>query len=290
MQGMAGSQKVTPLQWLMRNLSGLFQAAFVVCLATGAILAFQYRPTGDVLRNVEEISSLIPFGFFFRGLHYASAQFCLVLALAHVLLFFYRGAYRRFPLASWLRLCGGLYVLMGVMLTGFILKGDQEARLACTILENLAGSVPALGPWLAAAVVSDKASLFFLPYVYHCFGLPLVLIWLLRVHVRAWIPDKAIMATALALLAVWSLAVPLPMPAAHAALHKSVNGPWFLWGLQELLRHGSPFVIGVCLPGAFLLAFGLLPVFKGKAVNCARWCVTSGLCAYALLTVWIALR
>ena len=69
---------------LWHALSGAFLACLAACAASGMVLLVQYRPMGDVFHNVEEITTLIPYGFFFRRLHYYSGQACVLLALAHL--------------------------------------------------------------------------------------------------------------------------------------------------------------------------------------------------------------
>ena len=106
MERQARQQGITEL--LQRVLPRAFLACLAVCLGSGILLLFQYRPFGDVFANVEEISSLAPFGFFFRRLHYFSGQGCTALALLHMLEHCLRGSYHRMSVPAWIRLGASL--------------------------------------------------------------------------------------------------------------------------------------------------------------------------------------
>jgi ubiquinol-cytochrome c reductase cytochrome b subunit len=264
-------------------LPGLFLAALLLCLGSGVVLAFQYRPMGNVFQNVEEITTLVPFGFFFRRLHYASGHVCVILALVHVLRFFFNRGFTRFSVSSWTRLTTGLAVCLLILLTGFILKADEEARMAGAVLRNLVGSLPLIGPAASAVVIGEGEAIFFLPYLHHCFVLPTALFVLLRGHVRQWLPRPATLAVAALLLGAWSVFAPMPLPVTARAMPEAATGPWFFLGLQELLKHGPPFVMGMLLPLGFLVLFNALPALEGRTGRAVWWAAAGSMGAYALL-------
>jgi len=264
-----------------RLASRVFLACLALCAVSGALLALQYRPVGNVLQNVEEITTLAPYGWFIRRLHFASGQACALLALHHVARYFLRRAYRGAPLASWLRLGGGLAVCLLFLLTGFVLKGDAAAVCAGTVLRTLAGSVPLAGGVLANLVVTPGEGFFFMPWLQHCLVLPLALGFLLRGHVRNWLPDARILAGAALALGIWALAVPLPLPVMPPA--GEAEGPWFFLGLQELLRITPPQVGGLVLPGLYLGLFCALPAVPRALQRAAHRLLLAGAAAYVLL-------
>ncbi len=259
----------------------VFLACLALCAASGALLALQYRPVGNVLRNVEEITTLAPYGWFIRRLHYASGQACALLALCHAAQYFWRRAYRRTPLAAWLRLGGGLAVCLLFLLTGFILKADAAAVCAGTVLRTLAGAVPLAGGCLANLAVAPGEGFFFMPWLHHCLTLPLALGLLLRGHVRNWLPDARILAGAAVALGIWALAAPLPLPAMPPA--GGAEGPWFFLGLQELLRITPMQVGGLALPGLYLALFCALPAVPRALQRTAHHLLLAGAAAYVAL-------
>ena len=126
-------------------LPRLSLAAFILCLVSGVVLAFQYRPFGNVFQNVEEITTLIPYGFFFRRLHYASGQVFVLLVLLHVADYFFRSAYIRQPFSEWFRLGLGAALCFFILFTGFVLQGGLEGYFAGNILRSLLELIPVVG-------------------------------------------------------------------------------------------------------------------------------------------------
>ncbi|BBD08485.1 cytochrome b N-terminal domain-containing protein [Desulfovibrio ferrophilus] len=276
-----------PCWWKL--LSGLFLPCLIISLSSGLVLLFQYRPQGNVFQSVEHITTLVPYGFFFRRLHFASGQACALLALIHVTHHLAKGASARTSLRVWLRLTGGLGICFLLLLTGFILKGDQESVLAGTILKNLAGAVPLVGAWLAPLAVGEGQSFFLPPYIAHCFILPVALLALLHGHLRSWRPDNNTLAIAALLLGGWTVTVPLGLPAPPGMPVDGASGPWFLLGLQELLRLMPPLWGGIILPGLFFVLVAALPILRGRWAKPAHYAVLICVGLYLLLELKRAL-
>ena len=108
-------------------------SALFMCLISGIVLTFYYRPTGNVFQNVEEITTLVPYGWFFRQLHFASGQLFVILMLIHAVDHFHRKRYRLYPGGQWQRLIFSLCLCFLTLFTGFILKGDKEGLFAARI-------------------------------------------------------------------------------------------------------------------------------------------------------------
>ena len=280
---------VFSMQKAGRLVSSLFLVCLLACAASGLILLVQYRPMGDVFQNVEQITTLAPYGFFFRRLHYFSGQACAILALAHMAYHLWLGTGNRMRPVPWLRLVGGLAVCLALVLTGFILKGDQEARFAATVLQALAGSVPIAGGTLSGLVAGRGETFFYPPFVWHCLALPLLLYLLLRGHVRSWTPDRGILIPAGFGLAIVCLLLPLPLPLTPGTPMAEATGPWFLVGLQEMLRHAPPLVAGVAAPLGGIVLLGLLPWLKGRARRTAMAAILAGTAGYAALSLKMVL-
>ncbi len=276
--------------WLSRALPRFSLAALVLCLASGLILAFQYRPWGDTFASVEHITGTVPYGFFFRRLHWVSGQVFVILVLLHAADHLARRVYRKLSFVSWAKLWAATAVALFLLFTGFILKADQEAVFAARIMQELTLRMPLAGSFLARLLV-DPAAPFFLPWLHHCLLLTPLMVWLLASHVRRWLPDaRDAMLAGLPLL-VWSVFIPLSPaypPTAPSLTH--VTGPWFFLGVQEMLRHMDPLLAGVVLPVAGAAGFLSLPLLKGRGQNAVYWLLCAGLCGYAALSVRMALR
>jgi ubiquinol-cytochrome c reductase cytochrome b subunit len=144
---------------------------------------------GNVFQNMEEITTVIPYGKFFRQLHYGSGQLFVIMMLLHGMDHFVRGRYRRYSLTQWSLLIIPLVFCLFTLFTGFILKGDQEGTFAGYIMMNILRQVPGTGDSWTYLFIEPGEAFFFLPYLYHCFFLPLIILLLLKDHIREWLPD-----------------------------------------------------------------------------------------------------
>jgi ubiquinol-cytochrome c reductase cytochrome b subunit len=234
-------------------------SALILCLASGIVLVFYYRPMGDVFRNVEEITTLVPYGWFFRQLHYGAGQVFVILMLLHTLDHFVRKRYRKYAPRVWISLVVSLALCFYTLFTGFILKGDQEGRFAGHIFMNILETLPVAGGAIAGLFIVPGESFFFLPYLYHCFFLPLLIIYLMRGHIREWLPDQRFLLSGGIGLFLYALFVKPGMDIPPEASAAVVKGPWFFQGIQTLLKFLPPLLAGLIIPGLFIGCLLVLP-------------------------------
>ncbi|MCF8144835.1 MAG: cytochrome b N-terminal domain-containing protein [Deltaproteobacteria bacterium] len=277
-------------------------SALILCLASGMVLMFYYRPIGNVFQNVEEITSLVPYGWFFRQLHYGAGQVFVILMLLHTVDHFVRKRYSMYALREWLALVVSLALCFYTLFTGFILKGDQEGRFAGAIFMNILETLPIAGRAVAALFIVPGESFFFLPYLYHCFLLPLLVLYLMRGHIREWLPNRRFMLSGGIGLFLYALLVKPGMDIPPEASMAMVEGPWFFLGIQTLLKFLPPLVAGLVIPGLFIGGVLLLPAtgnvlralsFKKGAVQMGEKSLYGLLmilaCLYGLLTLRAAI-
>ncbi|MFO7984660.1 MAG: cytochrome b N-terminal domain-containing protein [Desulfatiglandaceae bacterium] len=249
---------------LSGSLPRIGLSTLMVCLFSGIVLSFYYRPAGDVFRNVEEITTHVPFGWFFRQLHYAAGQLFVILMLLHTLDHFLKRRYAAYPLRVWIHLILAVLLSLFTLFTGFILKGDKEALFAGRIFTHILQAVPMVGDPLSRIFITSGQDFFFLPYLYHCFFLPLLIIYLIRNHIREWIPDKGFMMAGVVGLFLYAFLVK-PSPAVPpGAMMETVKGPWFFLGIQALLKFVPPLLGAIVLPGLFVACVLILPLSKRK--------------------------
>ena len=259
--------------------------SLIICLFSGIVLAFHYRPYGNVFQNVEEITTHIPFGWFFRQLHYISGQVFAVLMLLHTADHFMRHRYTKYPMGQWVLLVISLCICFFTLFTGFILKGDMEGIFAGRIFMNILGTIPLAGRNIAGLFIDGGEGFFFLPFLHHCFFLPILIVYLLRGHIREWLPDYKYFAVAITGLFLYALLIyPSPdiPPESQAGL---VRGPWFFLGIQSLLKWTPPLIGGLVIPLLFLGAMLILPVLGGTTRTCLHYLVSAGFCLYVILTL-----
>lgn len=132
-----------PFTWC---LGGLALWMFVLEIATGMLLMFQYMPTGSgAYASIQNITFMAPYGFFIRNLHYWLGQFMVIFVVLHMIRVILTGSYappRRFNWTIGLVL---LVVTVFVDFTGYILVWDDRSLWAWTIARNLVQSVPVAG-------------------------------------------------------------------------------------------------------------------------------------------------
>jgi ubiquinol-cytochrome c reductase cytochrome b subunit len=140
-------------RYFLFYLSHLILPSFVACIFSGIFLTIHYKPFGNVFKCVEEITTVIPYGFFFRRLHYITGELLLILILIHVGNYFLKKTYKQYRFKEWLKLIVSVYILFAIVFMGFILKGDKEGIFAGNIMLNIIKKIPFL--------VTLSSSLFF---------------------------------------------------------------------------------------------------------------------------------
>lgn len=278
---------------------------------TGILEAFYYVPTPEkAAASVQTISYLVPFGGLVRSLHYWSAQLLVTMVAVHMLRVFLTGAYasrRRFNHLL------GMSLLVGAILlnfTGYVLRWDQGIQWALVVGTNLLKTIPAIGTSLYVAVTgsTELGPLTVLRfYIWHVFGfvLPIVVIFvwhLFRVRrdggiavpppalrtqheriSRSVLVRREVLAAFLtgALLLTLSLIWPAPIAAPITDVQAATGdarAPWFFLWVQQLLRWGDPFILGVLVPLAILAILGVGPyIVRGtEPADLGRWFPPSG--------------
>lgn len=255
-------------------------AAFVLCAATGIMLVPAYKPDAP-LDSLALLLLKNPAGIYVRSLHYWSAQAFLAFTLAHTVDYLLRRGEVRVRFGVWLRLGLTVPVIIGVMLSGFLLRGDAAALQASQILRTLLGFVPLIGAELPRLLTGAGSDLFTV-YLQHACTATLV-IWLVTVeHSRIILPRaRAVWWTLPPLLLLSLLFVP-GLGWRAAAVEK---GPWYLVGLQELVHWMPRPQIAVWLMLVFLALLILLPKLPLLLRSRLKWTLAVASIAYAALTL-----
>jgi len=259
---------------------------------TGALEMFFYVPTPDQAgASIQIITFLVPFGSLIRGMHFWAAQGLLVITTIHLARVVFTGAYaapRRFNFLLGVILLALVFLLD---FTGYVLRWDEGIRWALVVGSNLLKTIPAVGPGIYRFVMGGDLpgeSTLIRFYAWHIFGLTLFFIFLLGWHIfrvrrdggisapppelreepqrisRIELFRREMLAALLALVVLIVVSVLFPAPIAPpirdttAALNES-QAPWFFLWVQQLLRYGDAFWLGVGLPLGLLVALSTLP-------------------------------
>ena len=166
------------------------------------------------------------------------------------------------PLAGGSALIFSLCLCFYTLFTGFILKGDKEGLFAARIFMNLMGNIPLVGKPVSTLFILPGKDLFFLPYLYHCFFLPILILYLIRTHIKRWFPKQGFLYAGVAGLCLYALFVKPFMDIPPDAFAEAVKGPWFFLGIQTLLKSLPATLAGLVFPALFLGCLLILPIVE----------------------------
>ncbi len=223
-------------------------------LLSGLIIGYQYDPKAPYY-STAAIDLLIPYGPFFRSLHFYSSQCFFLTAVIHFIAIFNKlNEYHH-----WQRiyLVLTLPVILMLLFTGYLLRGDSTGTSAGAIAEHIMLSIPLIGSFLNDLLFSIEAHGLDRVYMHHIISFDLLLLFLAWNHLRRYRvqPGKYILFIALTFFFCFLITAPLDPE--HLSVFY-ITGPWFFLGLQELLRYVHPFIAGILAPLCFLAAVTLI--------------------------------
>lgn len=271
---------------------GLSVYLALVVAATGMLEMFFYIPTPEQAGpTIQMLTFLVPYGDLIRHLHYWSAQALVIFSGLHLLRVLFTGAYA--PPRRFNYLLGLLLFLLILFLnfTGYILRWDEGIRWALVAGTNLMKSIPLVGQPLYLLVMGGlrpgPATLIRF-YAWHLFGLTLAVVIVGAWHIFRVRRDGGIavppagqrqeatrisrfelarregLAALLATAGLFILAAlaPTPLGPAMTAVSAQVadtRAPWFFLWVQQLLKWGDAFWLGVVIPLGILAYLALIP-------------------------------
>ncbi len=244
--------------------------ALYFSVVSGVVVALQYDPAAPFF-SVSAIDLLVPFGDFWRSLHFYSSQIFFLLCLGHFLAVLLDKSYLRLSFGRWLPLVISLPVALLLLFGGYVLRGDATGENAGIIAENILLAIPLLGSFLNSlffAIVEDGLKRV---YANHLIGLGVVWGVLCWDHVRKYRAHLKEHLLFISFLLLFSLLWQAPMePEALGVFHRP--GPWFFLGLQEILRYMPPFWAGIVFPLIFVFALILLHGDEGRRQRATYYC------------------
>lgn len=240
--------------WLLTGYrwGGASLISLYVSVLSGIVVALQFNGA-EPFYSTTTIELVIPYGSFWRALHYYSSQAFFLLLLLHMAIEIWKDEVE-FKRGPWVRLCFTLPSALLLLFTGYVLRGDATGEAAGTIAEHICLSIPLIGTQLNDLFFDLAAGGVKKVYAHHVIGLMVlggVAAWPhLRRYTARWQDHLALVLLTIML----SVAIAAPMEQNRFGL-LFIAGPWFFLGLQELLRYLPPFIAGVVTP---LLPLGLL--------------------------------
>jgi quinol-cytochrome oxidoreductase complex cytochrome b subunit len=124
--------------------------AFLSQAVTGVFLAMYYDPSPTkAYESARHITNEVFLGEFVRGMHKWGSTVMIVLIFLHMARTFFFGAYKYPRELNWVIGVALLVLTLVMGLTGYLLPFDQRSFWATVVADNIAGTGPFLGPYLA---------------------------------------------------------------------------------------------------------------------------------------------
>ncbi len=252
-----------------------------ISILSGVILGLQYN-VGQPYYSTTTIELVIPFGSFWRALHYYSSQTFFLLCIGHIIAILWKkddiGSR-----PSWIRLSSSFPFIVLLLFTGYVLRGDATGVAAGAIAENICLSIPVIGSAVNDFFFDLQDSGVKKVYLHHVIGLVVMGGWALWPHLKQypalWQNHVFLVVATVTISTLFTTPIE---PERFGLLH--IGGPWFFLGLQELLRYLSVFTAGVIAPLVPVLLLFFLPKQADKRslllIGLGVW-----VAAYILLTI-----
>lgn len=262
------------LRWGEYSLLALY-----ISILSGVIVALQYDPATPFY-SVSTIDLLVPFGAYFRSLHFYSSQLFFLFSICHLIGVFEES--QKLSRIQWGLLSFSIPVALLVLFTGYVLRGDSTGYSAGMIAESIILDIPLIGATFNDLFFSISDNGMKRIYINHIIAFGLLWGWMVWGHVKKYRISFERNTLLTGGILCFSVLVMAPFEPDHLGV-THIAGPWFFLGLQELLRYMPPLLAGVCIPSSFLLAL----VFLQKKNSAYRFClffVIGWLLIYTVLT------
>ena len=269
-----------------------------ILLVTGLLEMYYYIPTpAQAAISIETINTLVPFGSLIRNLHFWAGQFLVIVITIHLLRVTLTGAYappRRFNHVLGVAL---LALILLLNFTGYILRWDEGIHWALVVGANLLKTIPWIGDGLYQFVIGGTEpgeSTLIRFYAWHIFGLTLGMVILMVWHTfrvrrdggiavpppterkekeritRFDLLRREVLAMTIVgvVLLLFSLIIPAPIkqPISDVSVMTADSqAPWFFLWVQQLLKFGNPFLLGILLPVLVVVVLGAMPYILPNA-------------------------
>lgn len=160
--------------------------AFVVQVVTGVALAFTYVPAPNAAyESLDFITNRAIFGNVVRGIHYWGSSAMVVLAFAHMAHVFLIAAFKFPREVNWLTGVILLGMTLAMAFTGQLLRWNQDAYWAVSLMASMASRVPVIGDVLVDVIIAGQTvggATLTRFYATHVFLIPAAMFVLVGLH------------------------------------------------------------------------------------------------------------
>lgn len=265
---------------MSKFVSWLSVGLFWVSMTSGLVVAFVYHPSA-AYDSVQKMRFIIPYGAFFRGLHYFSSEVFTLVLLLHIILELVKKKIKISSI-SWSYSIVSFLSLVILMFTGFTLKGDQSALAATDVAFNLMKNTPFLAHLIP--LFQDDTIYFYKFFIWHILFLPLILSYAIYQHINTLRVKIEYTTMAIGISIAGYLVFAMSPDIALNQKVATLKGPWFFWGAENLLRINlSSSVVNLILLIPFAL---LLLLHYTKYKNSIKTLIIAWVVGYMAISMW----
>lgn len=255
-----------------------------ISLVSGIIVGLQYDP-GEPYFSVTSMDLLVPYGAYFRSLHFYSSQAFFLFAVMHFVAVWDKA--ESFSRSAWIYLVLTLPTALFLLFTGYVLRADNTGFSAGMIAEAILKTIPVCGSLFNEILFAISEIGMHRVYIHHVISLDFLLLILAWDHLRKYRVRITDHVPFICITLCFCIFITAPLEPERLGT-TYISGPWFFLGLQELLRYFSPLLAGVIFPVTLLLAV-LYCRRDYKYFRFAGWFIAGWMVLYLFLTIaaWI---
>ena len=237
---------------MSRFTSFLTLGLFFISMLSGLIIVFAYHPS-SAFDSVQKIKYLLPYGEFFRKLHYFSSEVFTISLLFHIVLELLKNKIK-ITSSSWNYSILGFIAIIVLMFSGFVLKADLSANGAAQVAFNLIKDTPFLRGLLP--LFQDNTVFYYKFFIWHILFLPLILGYAIYKHTDALHVRIEYLSIALGISILTIMIFNMPNDINAGEKLQNLTSPWFFTGAENLLlKSWSPLSVNLALITPFVLLF-----------------------------------
>lgn len=255
-------------------------AMLLFSVTSGIVVALHYDYTTPWY-STTAIELLAPYGRFFRSLHFYSSQLFFFFSVFHFLAIYQKS--KKYNFHEWAQLTASLPVIILLLFTGYVLRGDSTGASAGQIGESLLLSTPIVGETLNSLLFAISHSGLRKVYIHHIISFDLLLLLLLWRHLHIYRVELNRYLPLCAGLCAFSMLMNAPIEPEQLGV-SYISGPWFFLGLQELLRYLPAFLAGIVIPLLLITAL-LICHPKQKCLRLLTGFIYAWLAVYGVLSL-----
>ena len=154
-------------------------ASFLICVVSGVFLAFPFD-ISNPYKSIADILLTNKPAVLFRNFHYWSAQLFLIFTILHFWDHLRLSTETKVKKGVWLRLSISIFVIVFVMLSGFLLRADADSLQARKILETLLTQIPFFGNTLAYSLLGNEKN-YDLIYLNHVATATIFILFIIKI-------------------------------------------------------------------------------------------------------------